>query len=169
MAWNADGTRLPARMHIEYIRNLFLNYDLAEGRFQVTGRPIELDDIKLPIFSVGTEHDHIAPWHSVYKVHLQNDDEITFVLTSGGHNAGIVSEPGHAQRHFRLRVRDSGGQTMGPDEWALDTPPQDGSWWPKWNEWSVAHGAATRIPPPSLGTGDFPPLCDAPGTYILEG
>ena len=108
MAWNADGTRLPARMHIEYLRGLFLDNDLAEGRFQVAGRPLALGDMKLPMFVVGTERDHIAPWHSVFKLHLLNDGELTFVLTSGGHNAGIVSEPGHPHRHFRIRVRDAG-------------------------------------------------------------
>ena len=122
MAWNADGTRLPARMHIEYLRGLYLDNDLAEGRFVVTGRPLALDDMKLPMFVVGAERDHIAPWHSVFKLHLQNDGELTFVLTSGGHNAGIISEPGHPHRHFRIRVRDAGGRTLGPDEWERDTP-----------------------------------------------
>ena len=101
-------------MHIEYLRGLFLHNDLAEGRFQVAGRPLALDDIKLPMFVVGTERDHIAPWHSVFKLHLLNDGELTFVLTSGGHNAGIVSEPGHPHRHFRIRVRDAGARTLGP-------------------------------------------------------
>jgi polyhydroxyalkanoate synthase len=167
MAWNADGTRLPARMHIEYLRRLYLDNDLAEGRFPVTGRPLALDDIKLPMFVVGTEHDHIAPWHSVFKLHLQNDGELTFVLTSGGHNAGIVSEPGHPHRHFRIRVRDAGGRTLGPDEWERDTPPQDGSWWLEWNAWLDRHSGPHVDPPPMGGPG-FMPLCDAPGTYVLE-
>jgi polyhydroxyalkanoate synthase len=168
MAWDADGTRLPARMHIEYLRSLFLNNDLAEGRFQVAGRPLELDDMKLPMFVVGTERDHIAPWHSVFKLHLLNDGELTFVLTSGGHNAGIVSEPGHPHRHFRIRVRDAGARTLGPDEWQRDTAPQDGSWWPKWSAWLDRH-AGRRVDPPPMGAPGFEPLGDAPGTYVLEG
>jgi polyhydroxyalkanoate synthase subunit PhaC len=168
MAWDADGTRLPARMHIEYLRSLFLNNDLAEGRFQVAGRPLALDDMKLPMFVVGTERDHIAPWHSVFKLHLLNDGALTFVLTSGGHNAGIVSEPGHKHRHFRIRVRDAGAHTLGPDEWEHDTAPQDGSWWPEWGAWLDRH-SSRRVDPPPMGTTGFERLCDAPGTYVLQG
>ncbi len=168
MAWDADGTRLPARMHIEYLRHLYLQNDLAEGRLDVGGKPIALDDLHLPIFLVGTERDHIAPWHSVFKLHLLNDGEITFVLTSGGHNAGIVSEPGHPRRHFRIHMRDAGGHTRGPDEWQRDTPPQDGSWWVEWNQWLGGHSTKNIAPPP-MGVPGFAPLCDAPGTYVLEG
>jgi polyhydroxyalkanoate synthase len=167
MAWNSDGTRLPARMHIEYLRGLFLNNDLAEGRFQVAGRPLALDDVRLPMFVVGTEHDHIAPWRSVFKLHLLNDGELTFVLTSGGHNAGIVSEPGHSDRHFRIRVRNSGARTLGPDEWEQDTAPQGGSWWIAWDAWLDRH-SGPRAQPPPMGAPSFPPLCDAPGIYVRE-
>jgi polyhydroxyalkanoate synthase len=167
MAWNADGTRLPARMHIEYLRRLYLENELAEGRLLITGRPLALDDMKLPMFVVGTERDHIAPWHSVFKLHLQNDGELTFVLTSGGHNAGIVSEPGHPHRHFRIRVRDAGGRTLGPDEWERDTPPQDGSWWLEWNAWLDRHSGA-RVDPPPIGAPGFMPICNAPGAYVLQ-
>jgi polyhydroxyalkanoate synthase subunit PhaC len=167
MAWNADGTRLPARMHIEYLRGLFLDNDLAEGRFQVAGRPLALGDIKLPMFVVGTERDHIAPWHSVFKLHLLNDGALTFVLTSGGHNAGIVSEPGHPHRHFRIRVRDAGARTLGADEWQHDTAPQEGSWWPEWEAW-LERQSGQRIDPPPMGMPGAASLGDAPGSYVRE-
>nr|WP_294529849.1 alpha/beta fold hydrolase [uncultured Rhodopila sp.] len=163
MAWNADGTRLPARMHIEYLRSLYLRNELAEGRFLVDGHPLALEDIRVPVFLVGTEQDHIAPWQSVYKLHLFTDAELTFVLTSGGHNAGIVSEPGHTQRHFRIRVREPGGHTFGPDEWQAATAPRDGSWWVEWNRW-LQQRSVPPVDPPPMG----PALCDAPGTYVLE-
>jgi polyhydroxyalkanoate synthase len=165
MAWNADGTRLPARMHIEYLRHLFLDNELAQGRFDVEGRPIALDDVHLPIFLVGTERDHIAPWRSVFKLHLLNDGGITFVLTSGGHNAGIVSEPGHPRRHFAIHTRPPGGATRGPDEWQHDVPQREGSWWPEWGAWLSSHDA-TWIAPPPMGACE--PLCAAPGTYVME-
>jgi polyhydroxyalkanoate synthase len=168
MAWNADGTRLPARMHIEYLRGMFLHNDLAEGRFMAGARPVALADIKLPIFAVGTEKDHISPWHSVFKLHLLNDGELTFVLTSGGHNAGIVSEPGHPRRHFRIRVRDADGRTLSPDEWERDTAPQNGSWWLEWGKW-LEQRSSRLADPPAMGARGFVPLCDAPGTYVSEG
>jgi len=167
MAWNADGTRLPARMHIEYLRKLFLDNDLAEGRFEVQGRPLALDDLTAPLFVLGTEEDQVAPWRSVFKLGLFNGGDMTFVLTSGGHNAGVVSEPGHPHRHFRLRRREAGGRTLGPDEWLNRTAIQDGSWWPQWNAWLADHSGSPINPPP-LGPKGFEPLCDAPGHYVVE-
>ncbi len=169
MAWNADGTRMPARMHSEYLRKLFLNNDLAEGRFDVVGRPVSLADIDVPIFVVGTETDHIAPWHSVYKIHLLNPGEITFVLTSGGHNAGIVSEPGHPHRFFRLHTRLPGERYIGPEDLTVSVPQVAGSWWPAWTAW-LDKRSTQPVPPPPLGAKGTPyaVLADAPGTYVLE-
>ena len=115
MAWNADTTRMPYRMHSEYLRALFLNNDLAEGRFNVGDRPITIHDIRIPIFAVGTEKDHVAPWRSVFKFHFLADGDVTFVLTNGGHNAGILSEPGHPQRHFRIARHRHGKPYIDPE------------------------------------------------------
>jgi polyhydroxyalkanoate synthase len=162
MAWNADGTRMPARMHSEYLRRLFLNNELAEGRFFAGGKPVSLTDIRVPFFVIGTETDHIAPWRSVYKIHLLNPGEITFVLTSGGHNAGIVSEPGHAHRSFRLGSHAACDHYVDPDEWTTTAERRDGSWWPVWTEW-LDHRSGLAQQPPALGDGP-----DAPGSYVLE-
>ena len=167
MFWNADGTRMPARMHTEYLTRLYLNNDLAEGRFPAGGKPVSINDIKLPFFVVGTETDHVAPWRSVYKIHLLNDSEITFILTSGGHNAGIVSEPGHPRRHYRILTRPAEGRYISPDEWFTRAELHDGSWWPEWTAWLHARSGIPVSPPP-LGNDAYPPLCDAPGTYVLE-
>ena len=169
MAWNADTTRMPYRMHSEYLRGLFLNNDLFEGRYQVDGRPVVLSDIRAPIFAVATEEDHVAPWRSVFKLNLVSDADVTFVLTSGGHNAGIVSEPGHKHRHFRISHSPSGERYIDPDTWYLSNPAVEGSWWPAWTEW-VEKNSTGRTAPPPLGAADkgYPPLGAAPGHYVFE-
>ena len=169
MAWNADTTRMPYRMHSEYLRRLFLNNELFEGRYQVDGRPVVLSDIRAPIFAVTTEADHVAPWRSVYKINLVSDTDVTFVLTSGGHNAGIVSEPGHRHRHFRVSHRLSGETYVDPDTWYLSNPSTEGSWWPVCAEWLESKSAGRAVPPPLGAPGKgYPPLGAAPGRYVFE-
>ncbi len=168
LAWNADATRMPYRMHVEYLRRIFLNNDLAEGRYVAGEHPVALSDIRTPTFAVGTETDHVAPWRSVYKLHLLTDTEITFVLTSGGHNAGIVSEPGHPHRHYRVATRKAEGHYDDPDVWTAAASLKNGSWWPEWAAWLAAHSGAA-VSPPTLGAAGYAPLGDAPGTYVLQG
>ena len=168
MAWNADSTRMPYRMHSQYLRSLFLNNDLAEGRFEVEDRPVVLLDIRAPIFVVSAERDHVAPWRSVFKFHVFSGADITFILTSGGHNAGILSEPGHPHRHFRIGTRKTGEPYRDPDAWFAGHAPRDGSWWPAWSAWLRARSGAI-VEPPSLGDGavGFAALEDAPGHYVF--
>lgn len=169
MAWNADGTRMPARMHSQYLRRLFLDNDLAEGRFVAGGKPVSLSDIHGPVFAVGTENDHIAPWRSVYKLHLLSQAEITFVLTSGGHNAGIVSEPGHPHRSFKAQTRTAGMVYEGPEEWTRSARRHEGSWWPFWADWLGAR-STEPVAPPAMGAPDrgYAILGGAPGIYVYE-
>ncbi|WP_226941710.1 PHA/PHB synthase family protein [Pseudooceanicola spongiae] len=170
MAWNGDATRMPARMHSEYLRWLYLNNDLTEGRYHVGNKAVAVSDIRAPMFVVGTEHDHVAPWRSVYKIHLFVDTEVTFVLTSGGHNAGIVSEPGHAGRHFRIAKTPLDAPFRDPDEWLAATEPQEGSWWLAFVDWLNARSSTPGDLPPMGGTksGKYAALCDAPGTYVRQ-
>ena len=167
MAWNADATRMPYRMHSEYLRDMFLHNDLAEGRYEVEGAPVAISEIHLPIFSVSTETDHVAPWRSVYKIHLLNQGDITFVLTSGGHNAGIVSEPGHPNRHYRVERRAPRAAYLDPDKWVEKAVEHDGSWWPAWVAWLDARSGEPVRPPPAA-PANYPALADAPGTYVRE-
>jgi len=165
MAWNADTTRMPYRMQSQYLRDLFLGNDLAEGRFEADGRPVALTDIRVPIFAVGTERDHVVPWHSAFKIHMLADTDVTFVLTSGGHNAGIVSEPGHRGRRYRIHTKSASDQHLDPRRWLATSTPHEGSWWPEWVTWLVQHSTGTEAPPK---LEDRMGLCDAPGTYVLE-
>jgi polyhydroxyalkanoate synthase len=169
MAWNADATRMPYRMHSEYLRKLFLNNELAEGQYVVGSRPITLTDIRVPIFTVATERDHVAPWRSVYKINLLADSDVTFVLTSGGHNAGIVSEPGHPRRHYQMSTRKEGETYIDPDHWQSMMPRHESSWWPAWQSWLETHSTGA-VSPPAIGSPDqgYPPLVDAPGLYVFQ-
>ena len=167
MAWNADATRMPARMHGQYLRRLFLRNELAEGRFPVEGRPVALSDIRAPLFVLATERDHIAPWRSVHKIHVLNDADIAFALASGGHNAGVVSPPGLPNRHFWIGRRAPGAHYLGPDEWLSSAERREGSWWPAWTAWLDAH-ASGRAPPRALGSKRLPPIEPAPGQFVMQ-
>ncbi len=167
MAWNADATRMPARMHGQYLRRLFLRNELAEGRFPVEGRPVALSDIRAPLFVLATERDHIAPWRSVHKIHVLNDADIAFALASGGHNAGVVSPPGLPNRHFWIGRRAPGAHYLGPDEWLSSAERREGSWWPAWIAWLDAH-ASGRAPPRAVGSQRLPPIEPAPGQYVMQ-
>jgi polyhydroxyalkanoate synthase subunit PhaC len=169
-AWNSDPTRLPYRMHSDYLRGLFLENRLTAGRFAVEGRVIALKDLRVPMFIVGTETDHIAPWRSVYKTSLFTDNELTFVRTSGGHNAGVVSEPGHAGRYYRVALRKPGDRYVDPDTWASRAELRQGSWWLEWVQWLAEKSSPQKVRPPALGAPErgLPPLQPAPGAYVLE-
>ena len=164
MAWNADATRMPARMHSEYLRRLFLDNDLAGGRYVAGPSPVALSDIHCPIFAVGTAWDHVAPWRSTHKIHLLTDAEVTYVLTTGGHNAGIVSEVGHPGRSFQSMTRPAEGRYIDPDTWLAMAPRKEGSWWPQWASWLAARSGEAVAPLP-MGSA----LADAPGTYVRQG
>lgn len=175
VAWNADATRMPYKMHSEYLRQLFLNNDLAEGRYRVDDRPISISDISVPLFSVATTRDHVAPWRSVYKVHGLAETEVTFLLTNGGHNAGIVSEPGHEGRKHRVRTAKPDGGFFDPDMWYAETEERQGSWWPTWQAWIVEHSSGMINPPSPQWIDDKTgrpctltrEMTAAPGAYVL--
>ncbi|MCU0904140.1 MAG: alpha/beta fold hydrolase [Tabrizicola sp.] len=167
--WINDTTRMPARMHSEYLRGIFLENRITAGRFAVEGRVIAVKDIAAPMFVVGTETDHIAPWRSVYKTALFTDCDLTFVLTKGGHNGGILSEPGHKGRHYRIGHRPAGAHYVGPDAWLSAHDPLPGSWWPEWAAWLAGQGGA-MVPPPATGApgGTLSVAEPAPGSYVLQ-
>lgn len=166
MAWNADVTRMPATMHSEYLRRCYLRNELAEGRFPVEGQPVSLSDIHQPLFVVGTETDHVSPWPSVYKIHRLCDGEITFVLASGGHNAGIVSEPGHQRRHYALHTRAVGDAWLTPPQWLESATRHEGSWWLAWHTWLLQKGSGHLVKARTPAADDV--LGDAPGTYVHQ-
>ena len=118
--------------------------------------------------NVGTETDHIAPWRSVYKFHLMTETDVTFVLTSGGHNAGIVSEPGHPHRHYRISQSPRGAIYTPPEQWLEDAERRVGSWWDAWNDWLKTLPSKGDVSPPTIGAARYPVLAEAPGDYVLQ-
>jgi polyhydroxyalkanoate synthase len=169
MAWNADGTRLPYRMHTEYLRHMFLNNDLATARYPVKGKPVTLMAIQCPMYVVGTVRDHVAPWRSVHKVHLLTNVDTTFALTSGGHNVGIVNPPGVPGRSFQVLTQRHDGPYLDPDAWLQAAPMHEGSWWPHWVHW-LQDQCSPSVSPPAMGAPEqgLVPLCAAPGQYVLQ-
>jgi polyhydroxyalkanoate synthase len=171
MAWNADGTRMPWRMHTEYLKHLYLQNDLAGGRFEVDGAPIDLAAITLPMFLVGTETDHVAPWKSVYKTRaLTRSSDFTFLLTSGGHNAGIISGRVHPKRRFRKLTWTDPVSGLEPEQWLEAAPLHQGSWWPTWQAWIAGHSGPADASLPDLGNaaGGYGIVGDAPGDYVRQ-
>ena len=162
MVWNADATRMPAKMHKTYLRRLFLENALARRTFKVDGRRISLTDIRAPIYCLATETDHVSPWRSVFKLLALTDTDVRFVLTNGGHNGGVLSEPGHKGRHFRAFDKVEGTRFIGPDAWFETANIDDGSWWLDWAAW--LRDRSNR----EVAENDWTTLGTAPGTYVFD-
>ncbi len=162
MAWNADTTRMPYKMHSEYLRSLYLENQLSSEKFEVEGHPVSLRDVTVPVFAVGTETDHVAPWQSVFKIHQFCYAPVQFILTKGGHNAGIVSEPGHPRRHYHTHRSKTSDPALTPEDWLDIADYKDGSWWPEWARW-LSRKSTKKQATPQMGNA----LAEAPGTYIF--
>ncbi|WP_287633883.1 hypothetical protein [Accumulibacter sp.] len=148
MAWNVDGTRMPYRQHSEVPRRLYVDNELFQGKYLVGGRAISISNIHCPMLAVAAVADHVAPWHSVYRLHLQSDaTELTFVLTSGGHNVGIVNEPGHPCRRFQMATCKEGERCLDAETWEAQTRVTQGSWWPVWDQWLVQRSSGSATSP----------------------
>jgi len=169
-AWLTDSTRMPARMHSEYLRQLFLNNSFSHGGYLVDGRAVALKDIRTPVFALGAERDHIAPWRSVYKIELFGSADTTFVLTGGGHNTSVVSPPGKPGAYYMVSQRDAGKAYIDPEIWLASMAKLEGSWWPEWARWLKHRSSPQRVAPPTMGRPELGlgALADAPGSYVLE-
>lgn len=165
MSWNADTTRLPERMHNEYLQQLFLDNALRNGHYKVAGQSVALENIAAPLMVVGTEKDHVSPWRSVFKILLDSQVDTDFILASGGHNAGIVSEPGHAHRHYRVGRQAAGQPWVDPENWVASTPCQPGSWWTVWAQWLHMRSAPQKVPARVISPRQR--RARAPGEYVM--
>ena len=162
--WNADSTRLPACMLSDFLRGLYMDNSLVKhGRFRLAGHPIDLGRITTPSYFVSTIEDHIAPWRACYPATQLISGPVEFVLAGSGHIAGIVNPPIRGKYGYRTLQHHAAD----PDEWLADTEQHAGSWWPHWSNWIAAH-AGEQVKARGVGSSQYPPLIDAPGTYVLD-
>ena len=162
LQWNADATRMPARMHSEYLRAMYLENRLAKGTFEIGGRTVSLGRSPSDLYVLSAREDHITPWRGCYRTTQLAGGPVRFVLTSSGHIAGIVNPPGPKRRHWV-----NGELPADPDAWLDDAAEVQGSWWEDWAAWAAERGGE-RVGPPSLGSEAHPPLEGAPGSYVRE-
>ncbi len=160
LSWNADATRMPAAMHSQYLRSCYLQNTLVQpGAFSVADTPIDLGRIRTPLYVLGAESDHIAPWRSAYRtINLVAGDDVRFTLTNAGHIAGIVNPPGNTKAvHW---TSDRADRAQDADAWRVAAERRPGSWWEDWAVWADAHAGAMVTP------SDLPPGEAAPGRYV---
>ncbi|HUB42727.1 MAG TPA: alpha/beta fold hydrolase [Streptosporangiaceae bacterium] len=160
LAWNADSTRMPAAMHSFYLRCLYIGNELAQGRLELAGQRLDLADVKADSYIVGAVNDHIVPWHASYQATRLLGGDVRYVLSSGGHIAGIVNPPGPKAWY---EVADT--YPADAERWRSAAVRQGGSWWQDWADWAGRRAGGLVAPPP-MGSEDFPPLRDAPGEYV---
>ncbi|HKT54057.1 MAG TPA: alpha/beta fold hydrolase, partial [Caulobacteraceae bacterium] len=160
--WNSDSTRMPARMHSFYLRNMYQENRLARpGGIVLEGTPIDLGKIKIPAYFLSTREDHIAPWRATYRgTHLLAGRN-RFVLAASGHIAGVVNPPeGSKYNHW---VSDDLPEE--PEAWLAGATEMAGSWWPDWHRWVSSHDKRT-VPAREPGASKLKPIEDAPGSYV---
>ncbi|MFY9932504.1 MAG: alpha/beta fold hydrolase [Streptosporangiaceae bacterium] len=161
LAWNGDSTRMPAAMHSFYLRSLYMRNELAKGELELGGQTLSLSDVKNDTYVVGAINDHIVPWHGSYKTGELMGGQVRYVLSSGGHIAGIVNPPGPKAWH------EAGDyDAAGPEAWRSNATKQNGSWWEDWTAWSDERAGALVKPPP-MGSRKHKAIGDAPGEYVF--
>ena len=160
LAWNGDSTRMPSAMHSFYLRSLYMRNELARGEMEVAGQQLSLSSVKNDTYVVGAINDHIVPWHGSYRTLGLMGGKVHYVLTSGGHIAGIVNPPGP-----KAWFEATSHAVADPEKWRAAAAKHNGSWWQDWAEWSGPR-AGERIKPPRMGSHKYPATTDAPGEYV---
>ncbi|MBB1493330.1 class I poly(R)-hydroxyalkanoic acid synthase [Paracoccus sp. MC1854] len=163
--WNSDGTRMTRAAHSWYLRNTYLENNLIEpGKITLKGVPLDLGRIKLDCYAVGAEKDHIVPWDAAWRITQLFGGDVRFVRASSGHIAGVINPPGGKGAYWTWE-KDSTASS--PEQWLQSATRHDGSWWTDWTAWLSAR-SGRKVAPPSMGSKTYPPLQDAPGSYVLE-
>jgi polyhydroxyalkanoate synthase subunit PhaC len=162
--WNADSTRMPARMHSFYLRKMYQENLLAQpDGIELSGVPIDLREVKVPAYFLSTREDHIAPWKSTYRGTQLLGGKKRFVLAASGHIAGVVNPPESGKYSHWINEQ----LPPDPEAWFKGATEIAGSWWPDWHRW-VSAQAKTQVPARVPGDGKLKPIQDAPGSYVKE-
>jgi polyhydroxyalkanoate synthase len=168
LAWNDDSTRMPRRMHTEYLRSLYRDNELVRGEFTIKGKKLDLRSIHQDVYIIGAINDHIVPWKTSYKAVHDFGGHVRYVLSSGGHIAGIVNPPTSKGWYEAVEPNEDGttDYPQDPEEWAANSTRHQGSWWQDWATWSTPR-SGKKVKPPKMGNRTYKALGDAPGTYVL--
>jgi polyhydroxyalkanoate synthase len=161
LVWNADGTRMPAKMHSEYLRSCYLKNQFVKGEFEVDGRQLDPKSVTLDTYVVAAINDHIVPWTSGYRTATIFSGLNRFILTTAGHIAGVVNPPGPKPKYWTNDARPDD-----PHDWKDGATLVDDTWWQDWSEWIGERGGDEVAAPDHLGSNVHPPLEAAPGTYV---
>jgi polyhydroxyalkanoate synthase len=166
--WNADGTRMARDAHSFYLRNTYLENNLIEpGKVEIKGRPIDLGKIEGEIYAVGAERDHIVPWYSAWKVGQLTSATTRFALANSGHIAGMINPPSKGKGKHWVNEGGDAGIAKTAEEWRANATEHEGSWWEDWTNW-LEPRSGEKVSPPQVGSENYPPIEDAPGTYVKE-
>jgi polyhydroxyalkanoate synthase len=164
LSWNSDSTRMPAAMHIEYLRSLYVENRLAKGELELAGEKLDLTRISQDSYFVSAERDHIALWKAVYAGARLIGGTVRFMLSNSGHIAGVVNPPNPKSKHW---VGSAETLPADPESWRQQATEVPKSWWEDWTPW-IAKRAGRRQAPPPMGSTMHPPLEVAPGSYVCE-
>lgn len=164
LAWNADGTNLPAALHAQFL-DIFANNTMCRpGAMTVLGSPIDLSNITVPIFVTGAVTDHLTPWKGCYRTTQLFDSPSTFVQSNAGHIASLVNPPGNPKASYRT----GGPPGPDPEAWLASSTAHVGSWWEPWAEWVTERSGAEQPAPSRPGSRRHRPADPAPGLYVRD-
>jgi polyhydroxyalkanoate synthase subunit PhaC len=166
--WNADGTRMARDAHSFYLRNTYLENNLVKpDKVQIKGRPIDLGKIEGETYAVGAERDHIVPWYSAWKIGQLTSAKTRFALANSGHIAGMINPPSRGKGKHWVNESGDAGAAITAEEWRKNATEHEGSWWEDWTNW-LEPRSGEKVSPPQVGSEDYPPIENAPGTYVKE-
>lgn len=165
LAWNSDATRMPAAMHSSYLGQLYGENRLARDEMELAGEQLRLGDVTCPVYVVGAVNDHIVPWTSSYRATQLFGGDVRYVLSSGGHIAGVVNPPSPKAWY---EAADDDAAPPEPLPWREQAQRHEGSWWQDWLDWSAAHAGELRPAAKKVGSRKYPPIEHAPGSYVRQ-